>query len=920
MEGLVAGLGAIGFAHPWLLAGLLALPVLVWLLRVTPPAPKQQSFPAVRLLLDIPRRDETASRTPWWLLALRIAAAALIILGLARPVLNAGGGGEGSGPLLIVVDDGWASGQAWAARRTAIETAIDRAERAGRPVMLLATAPGDRGEPPRATPPMPAQSLRERVAALRPRPWAPDRATARRAAEAAAREVQGLGVLWISDGIEHGQGGDGVALAAALAALGPLTVVTPPPSALPLALGAPSSEPGRIVARVAALPAEADREVAVLARTGEGRTLARAAATLPAGQASLDVPIVLPPELRNRLAALVIEGSANAAAVALLDERWRRRPVGLIAGNAETADQPLLGELFYLDRALAPFTELRRGSVRELLAREIAVIVLSDVDTLTEAERAQLSRWVEEGGVLVRFAGPRLAARPDTLLPVTLRVGDRQLGGALSWQQPASLAPFPDGSPFAGLPVPAEVRVTRQVLAEPSLALASRTWARLADGTPLVTGETRGRGTIVLFHITANTEWSTLPLSGLFLQMLQRLVQLSTGVGAAAGDAVLAPYESLDGFGRLTPPPPFAAGLSAAQLARETPSPRHPPGFYGPEAARVALNLGPSVGTLRALGPMPAGVATRTLEGEAAERDLRPLLLALALARVLVDLLLSLWLRGLVRPAPAAARAAAALLVAVLAAGEARAQGQPGAAQPSTVQPMAMANETRLAFVVTGTRAVDDVSRAGLVGLTDFVNRRTAANLGEPVGVRPGEDELSFFPLLYWPMTAEQPPLEAAAVAALNDFMRQGGILMLDTRDAGSGAGMNAGGEQQLRRLTRGLSIPALAPVPADHVLARAFYLLTDFPGRWVGGQVWVQRDQDRANDSVSPVIIGGHDWAAAWAVDAQGRNPFATVPGGARQRLLAYRFGVNLVMYALTGNYKGDQVHVPVLLERLGQ
>ena len=103
-------------------------------------------------------------------------------------------------------------------------------------------------------------------------------------------------------------------------------------------------------------------------------------------------------------------------------------------------------------------------------------------------------------------------------------------------------------------------------------------------------------------------------------------------------------------------------------------------------------------------------------------------------------------------------------------------------------------------------------------------------------------------------------------------------------------------------------------------MLARSFYLLNDFPGRFTGDAVWVQRDQDRANDSVSPVIIGGHDWASAWAVDAQGRNPHAVIPGGQRQRAIAYRFGVNLVMYALTGNYKGDQVHIPAILQRLGQ
>ncbi|MFC7689106.1 DUF4159 domain-containing protein [Paeniroseomonas aquatica] len=119
--------------------------------------------------------------------------------------------------------------------------------------------------------------------------------------------------------------------------------------------------------------------------------------------------------------------------------------------------------------------------------------------------------------------------------------------------------------------------------------------------------------------------------------------------------------------------------------------------------------------------------------------------------------------------------------------------------------------------------------------------------------------------------------------------------------------------------MTRDLAIPPLAPIGEDHVLKRSFYLLPELPGRFAGGQVWVARDQDRANDSVSPVILGGHDWASAWAIDARGQNPFAAIPGGTRQRTLAYRFGMNLVMYALTGNYKGDQVHVPAILERLG-
>ena len=129
-----------------------------------------------------------------------------------------------------------------------------------------------------------------------------------------------------------------------------------------------------------------------------------------------------------------------------------------------------------------------------------------------------------------------------------------------------------------------------------------------------------------------------------------------------------------------------------------------------------------------------------------------------------------------------------------------------------------------------------------------------------------------------------------------------------------------AGSGARLRRSAHRLSVPPLVPVPPDHVLTKAFYLMQEFPGRWAGGTIWVEQPDSRVNDGVSAVIVGSNDWAGAWAIDAAGRPMNAIVPGGELQREMAYRFGVNLVMYALTGNYKADQVHVPAILERLGQ
>ncbi len=158
-------------------------------------------------------------------------------------------------------------------------------------------------------------------------------------------------------------------------------------------------------------------------------------------------------------------------------------------------------------------------------------------------------------------------------------------------------------------------------------------------------------------------------------------------------------------------------------------------------------------------------------------------------------------------------------------------------------------------------------------------------------------------------------------------------MIVFDTRDgdlAGSGTTPEA---RKLQELAAPLDIPPLELLPADHVLTRSFYLLADFPGRFAARGVWVEAappDAEKAegmpfrnlNDGVTPVVIGGNDWAAAWAVDARGAPlvPVGRGAGGERQREIATRFGINLVMHVLTGNYKSDQVHVPALLERLGQ
>ncbi|MFZ0018117.1 MAG: BatA domain-containing protein, partial [Acetobacteraceae bacterium] len=616
------------FAAPWVLLALPALPLLWWLLRVTPPAPRSESFPAIRLLMGLHAREETPARTPWWLLLLRMVAATLVILALARPILDAGSTLAGSGPVLLVVDNGWASAGDWPRRMQAANTVLDRAERAGREVALLATAPDGSAAAPQATVPLPVADLRARVAALHPEAWPPDRAAAAKAL--LAWHQPDAAVVYLGDGLTHG--GDFAQFGAALGEAGKVTELRSEAAPARLLLP-PENQADRLVARVAQAPHQLPGKAVVLAQSGDGRTLARATLDLPAGASQANAAIVLPPELRNRLSRLVLEGPPTAASVVLLDERWRRRPVGVLAGDLATADTPFAGPLYYLHRALEPYTEVREADLATLLQRELSVLILADRPLPAGAERDALTKWVDQGGLLIRFAGPRTAEQPlgetDPLMPVKLLSGDRQLGGALSWAEPAGVAQFSATSPFAGLAVPDEVKVNRQVLAEPSADLTAHTWATLADGTPLVTQSTVGAGRVVLFHVTANADWSNLPLSGLFVDMLRRLVALSVGVAPISDNSVLAPAETLDGYGLLSPPPQAATGLPANEIARTPASPRHPPGLYGPENGRRALNLGTNL-PLPQLAPPVAGARIEDYANAVPERALGPALLAAA--------------------------------------------------------------------------------------------------------------------------------------------------------------------------------------------------------------------------------------------------------------------------------------------------
>ena len=913
-------IGPIGFAAPWLLLALLALPILWIILRAVPPAPIRRRFPGVALLLGLKDDDSVTDRTPWWLLLLRMLAVAAVIIGLAGPVLNPQQDRQpGSGPVLIVMDGGWPGAQDWTSRAELADRLLAEAGREGRPTAILRlTAPEEAAF-------QSADLWRARIAGLAPQPWTPTADMIARAMDVLPEG--GFETLWFTDGLMI-DGRD--ALLAALEARGPVRVFASGRSPVALLPAVYQDGALRLAARRAEAGAAQDLTIAAhgLDPSGTPRILANLPLRFETGETEALTEASLPAELRARITRFEIEGLRSAGAVALSDDSLSRREVALVAGREDREGLELLSPLHYLRQALAPNADLLEGGISDVLPANPDVIILADVATLSPAEEEALLEWTDAGGLLLRFAGPRLAAsevsrtEEHPLMPVRLRAGGRTVGGAMSWGDPKTLAAFPEDSPFFGLPIPDDVTVTAQVMAQPDPTLADRVVAQLTDGTPLVTRKPIGQGQVVLIHVTANAEWSSLPLSGLFVRMLDRLAVSSAGQGMDAADlegTTWQPVTVLDGMGRVQDAQTLP-GVDGAALLTDPLGPELRPGLYDGAERRLARNTVSADSVLQ-----PASWPSRIpVEGlnRPEETPLTGWLLAAALALLLADVIASLALSGRLM----GARAAVILLVAMSA--------LPNDAAASDDFAIAATTELKLGHIVTGDPRLDETALAGLRGLSETLFFRTSVEPGAPMSVNLETDEIGLFPFLYWPITPDQPTPSAEAYEKLNRYLRSGGMILFDTRDADvAGFGAASPNGRKLQQLAAPLDIPALEPIPEDHVITRTFYLLQDFPGRHTARDVWVEAAPADAeqiegmpfrnlNDGVTPVVIGGNDWAAAWAMDERGNAlyPVGRGFGGERQRELAFRFGVNLVMHVLTGNYKSDQVHVPALLDRLGQ
>lgn len=893
--------GTLGFTAPWVLGGLAALPLLWILLRVIPPAPRLMTFPPARLLADLQADRQVTSTTPWWILLLRLFILTLLLIGLAGPVLNPATAPAGMGALRLVIDNGWDAARTWETQKQKANELIAHAQKQNRSIYILTTAAEPGQETPFQDGPVSAAQARSIVGGLKVFPWPSSHGTSAKLIKEAHPSHSAVDSFWLSTGL-HGAGAP--SLIEALENQGSLEVFTPAPKDMPALLRTNKSAGTKISAVLEfSAPLPDTQKISVQALDSKGRAVDTQNITPSPGKKNFPLAFDLPESLRNDIGRLHVAGSYGAGGVVLFDDAAHHPIVGIAAPDSEKEANPLIESQFYLRRALEPYATIYSDTVSELLNKNISVLVLADTGVLPSDDLNAIEEWVKNGGLLLRFAGPRMLQGDNFLTPTPLRKGGRALDGALTWEKPATLAPFPENSPYFGLAAKEDITVRRQLLADPVPDLDKMTWATLSDGTPLITARALEHGLLVMVHTTATPEWSDMALSGLFVQILRRTVSMAgKEYNPHNLTGTLQPVLVLDGKGSLTQPDATQKPISAQELDSTPPSSSHPPGIYGHSGQMIALNLGDRLPPLEPLSAVPGlkiSPYAATLE-----KNLAPALFLTALFLFFADWAAMIILQGVFFTRRLSFRQPAvkkgmALLVAL-----AFFLSSPAAFASTEEDMVRYASQLHLAYIKTGSSGIDAVAATGLQGLSDILIQRTSTDMGGITGLDPETDDLSFFPLLYWPVTQSPRPLSPTAQRRIQHYLDHGGTIFFDTSRTSSNPAA-------LSLIAGSLDIPPLGKMPNRHVLTKSFYLLRDFPGRYGAGTLWTEEKSAAGRDGVSSVIIADYDWARAWS---------AGDSSGGVSHEMALRFGVNLVMYALTGNYKDDQVHLPHIMERLGQ
>jgi Domain of unknown function (DUF4159) len=611
----------------------------------------------------------------------------------------------------------------------------------------------------------------------------------------------------------------------------------------------------------------------------------------------------LPKNLARATNYFKIKNQSNAGAIYFIDGA-NRRPI-IMTQKADNNEQPLLSDTHFINAALNSIGDIVDFNIFEIEKTKPNAIIFGDISGFTISETFALNQYLRQGGNIIRFLGPKSLnnEKSDFLTaPISLEPHIISSGFAVEKTQ---IKEFEANSIFKHIKIPNDINIQQTILfkngSNPDKILIS-----LSDGAPLLSQKIMNGGKLYMFHTSAAPIWSDIGLSNLQLDFLKAILAnaqtkgpsadiLEDGIAMRPSLLIGVDGAILKSFNNLKPIfTPILPQISANNEQK--------PGIYEANGASYTLNFGTNQPQL-SLQAKPSDFVEFAKPTQIISLD--KYFYALGLLLLIGDILINL-LRDFKFKSLKKLRFLALVIFALFL--------YPNISKAQEIGQKS--DDLRLSYLQTQDAKTNEQARVGLLGLARELQKRTNVEPHSIIEINPDKDDLAKQPIIYWLLPPNPAPLSENAKLKLNNFMRHGGILFIDTR----GKGMDKKRAQALlQNSLNGMVIPPLEKVPLNHVLGKSFYLLNNFSGFYQNSNLWVESSassNQSANDGVSPIIISDGDFARAWAqsnhLAKYGLNDDNIT------REMPYRVGINIYLYALSGQYKTDQVHIRTLLNRI--
>ncbi len=897
-------IGNIVFQNPYFLILLLTFPFFWKYLRSSPLPPSLVKFPAIILVSNHKSIDNTPEKNSFFILLLRILIFIILVLVLSKPKF--GKINHSKFEQLVIIDNSWTSSANWNDRKSKIKELLKSYKFSNFNFTIMSTTQHSKNDILNVTTNN-YEEAKEFLHKLKPFPWEPNYELVKKNLK--NKEKNFDSVFWFTESIINIEKKklyeflkqDNLFIVSSLNENLPPILKLNTQSNETYEFEITHLDEGISNGFIDAY----DKNRRLLFRFKYNEKFEKDGEFF-----KTNVNLVLPVYLKNKVDFFQVNSIRTPSTVVYLNKWEKNKLVGLSTLNSNKNIQELDKGNYYVKKALEKNYKIVEDNLENLLAQNLKIIYIDDSYLIEKSLEKKLLTWLKNGGTLIKLSGKKLIRElnlgNENFFDFTFSLlkESSNLGKNLSLKNFLKIREFDNRSPFFGLVIPNEIKIKKYIQSNVKKSENIETLANLENGASLISAMNFGKGKMILFHVPCNLDWSNLCFSYLFVDLNERIINSIKGF-KEENERILKPYLSINGFGELEKPYPESLNIIKNLVQKQVKVKYDkPPGLYKDSNGIYALNLSDSLDyNFKKFEFEEKIFSINTLNHKGS--DLQNILISIVFILFILENLFIMISKQAINFN--IKKNFKFLFVFLLI---------PTNLIATEKSIFSLVSSNKIGYVITKNKNINEINENGLISLSNFITQKTAAIMELPEPIDFYTDELYYYPLIYWSIIDENTNLDENEIKKINNYTKNGGLLIIDCKTQ-----LNNILPDDCLKIFRNIFplnfFSKFKVLNNSHAISKSFYLLNSFPGRR-NNKVFVTSNESQKSDKGASIVLSNNHWTDSWALNKDKDFLFPLLDNIENQRTLSFRFGLNLLIHSLTGNYKTDQVHVPEILKRI--